>query len=166
VAISFGGSFFQGTPDLFPPQAVNRDLNLDFKGDVLWRHTSGTVLVYLMNGPTVAETGSPGILSVDWQIAGVGDFNGDGKIDILWRNSNSGALMMWLMNGTSLISQEEIGTVGPEWTIVGVSDFNGDGKADILWRRADGTLLMFLMAGAAIAEVGWPGSIGLDWQPQ
>jgi tetratricopeptide (TPR) repeat protein len=149
--------------DPFPP-AVSRDFNGDWKADVLWRHASGTVLIYLMNGPTVIETGSPGILGVDWQIVGVGDFNGDGKVDILWRNSNSGSLMIWLMNGTTLLSQEQVGTVGLEWTIVGVGDFNGDGRADILWRRTDGTLLMFLMNGAAIAEIGWPGVLPLDWQ--
>jgi VCBS repeat protein len=146
------------------PGAVSRDFNDDWKADVLWRHTSGAVLVYLMSGPTVAETGSPGSLTVDWHIAGVGDFNGDGKVDILWRNSTSGTLMMWLMNGTSLISQPQVGTIGLDWTIAGVGDFNNDGRADILLRRADGTLSIYLMDGPTISNVGSPGSVAPDWQ--
>jgi len=30
----------------------------------------------------------------------VGDFNGDGRADILWRNSSTGENYVWLMNGT------------------------------------------------------------------
>ena len=34
-------------------------------------------------------------ISLDWTVAGTGDFNGDGRDDILWRN-DSGALINWL----------------------------------------------------------------------
>ncbi len=39
---------------------------------------------------------------MDWTIQGVGDFNGDGKSDILWRHA-SGDISIWFMNGTSLV---------------------------------------------------------------
>ena len=67
--------------------------------------------------------------------SGIGDFNGDGKADILWRHSD-GMPAIWLMNGTSVSSNASIGAVPmPTGRIVGTGDFNGDGKADILWRH-------------------------------
>ncbi len=39
---------------------------------------------------------------MNWSIAGVGDFNGDGKSDILWRHT-SGVNYVWYMNGVTPI---------------------------------------------------------------
>jgi hypothetical protein len=33
---------------------------------------------------------------------GLGDFNADGKPDILWQHQTGGYLGVWLMNGTTL----------------------------------------------------------------
>ena len=43
-----------------------------------------------------------------WQIAGVGDFNGDGKSDILWRNTNGDAYL-WNSNGSGGFSVQDLG---------------------------------------------------------
>ncbi|MBF0536695.1 MAG: hypothetical protein HQL03_00405 [Nitrospirae bacterium] len=42
-------------------------------------------------------------LSLDWDIIAVDDFNGDGKSDILLRNSKTGDIVLWLMDGTKII---------------------------------------------------------------
>ena len=47
---------------------------------------------------------------VDWRIAGVGDFNADGKADIVWRH-NSGSVAIWLMNGTQVVTGPVIANV-------------------------------------------------------
>src|SRR3546814_5556327 len=36
-----------------------------------------------------------GVGGQDWKIAGVGDFNGDAKADILWRSTSSGTNVIW-----------------------------------------------------------------------
>src|SRR5712671_3315228 len=82
------------------------------------------------------------------------DFNGDGRSDILWRNSTTGENVIWLMNGAAASSSVTFATVAdPNWSIAGVGDFNGDGKSDILWRnRATGENTIWLMNGAAISS--------------
>jgi FG-GAP-like repeat/Galactose oxidase, central domain len=90
------------------------------------------------------------------------DFNGDGKADILRRDS-AGNVSIWLMNGGAVMSQTFVANVWPGWSIVGSGDFNGDGKADILWRDPAGSVVMWLMDGAAIASYGIVANVPTDW---
>ncbi|QSX79147.1 DUF7948 domain-containing protein [Agrilutibacter solisilvae] len=63
-----------------------------------------------------------------------GDFDGDGKDDILWRNLRTGGNDLWRQGNSALrIALSAVADVN--WTVGGVGDFNGDGKADILWRN-------------------------------
>jgi hypothetical protein len=84
-----------------------------------------------------------------WSIVGTGDFNGDGKSDILWRDT-SGNTAVWFMNGATSIGGGSLGTVPTSWSIVGTGDFNGDGKSDLLWRDTSGNVAIWFMNGAAI----------------
>jgi hypothetical protein len=86
-----------------------------------------------------------------WTIVGLGDFNGDGKTDILWRDT-SGNVAIWEMNGTSLLigSSSFVGNVPASWSIVGTGDFNGDGKSDILWRDTSGNVAIWEMNGTNV----------------
>ncbi|WP_295529995.1 VCBS repeat-containing protein [Novosphingobium sp. Chol11] len=80
------------------------------------------------------QPGSPVITSVR------NDFNGDGRSDILWRNTN-GQLSNWL-GGTNGALTDNGGVVKQlvpvSWKIQGTADFNGDGRSDILWRNVNG----------------------------
>jgi len=100
----------------------------------------------------------PAIVSHDF----IGDFNGDGKADIPWRQ-NSGAVYAWLMNGTSVIGQGSPGGAPSDWSIAGVGDFNGDGKADLLWRHTSGGVYLWLMDGTSMIGGGSLGTVGTDW---
>jgi hypothetical protein len=141
------------------------DFSGDGMADVLWQNSSsGEVYLWLMNGTTIANQGTPGTVSPSsgWVIQGVGDFNGDGKADILWRNSTTGDVYIWQMNGTTIASQGDLGVVSPSsgWVIQGVGDFNGDGKADILWRNTtSGEIYIWLMNGSSIASQGSPATV-------
>jgi hypothetical protein len=87
------------------------DFNSDLKADILWRHTSGVLSQWFMDGTNVIGTGSPGTADTSWAVNRVGDFIGDGKSDILWRNT-SGVLYVWLMNGSTVIGRGSPGAAG------------------------------------------------------
>jgi hypothetical protein len=92
----------------------------------------------------------------------LGDFNGDARADIGFRNNN-GAITFWLLNGTN-ISVLGNGTVGPEWNIAGFADLNGDGQSDIVWRRStDGSVAVWLMNGTTVLSAVGIGVVGLEW---
>ena len=44
--------------------------------------------------------------------AGLGDFDKDGKADILWRNQVTGANKIWLMQGLTRTEQSSIPKIG------------------------------------------------------
>ena len=63
-----------------------------------------------------------------------GDFDGDGKADLLWRNTNTGQNVVW--KSANSATPLAVSAVNDQsWIVAGVGDFNRDGKADILWRN-------------------------------
>jgi phospholipase/lecithinase/hemolysin len=152
---------------LVVPPTITHNFNVDRMSDILWRNTNGDTSIWLM---TVAQSGAAQVLSTadygaipnSWQIFGQRDFNGDGKADLLWRNTN-GDMSIWLMNGTQVSSAVDLGFVPTSWVIVGTGDFNGDGNGDILWRNGNGDTSIWLMKGTQILSTVDFGVVPASW---
>ena len=76
-----------------------------------------------------------GSFDADTQVLGLGDFNGDGKTDLLLRNVN-GAVGCYLTAGST--GWNYFQSLGDEWSIVGVGDLNGDGRDDVVLKHDAG----------------------------
>ena len=139
------------------------------KTDILWRNTAtGQNVIWFMDGMTVTSTAFIMTVDIAWTIAGVGDFNADGKADILWHNTATGQNNNWLMNGASISSSAFLMTVPDlNWAIVGTGDYDGDGKADILWRnKLTGDNIVWLMNGNSMASSAFITPLAnIDWAP-
>ena len=142
-----------------------RDLNGDGIPDLLWRNTAGDIWIWLMGSAgssvSISQSSVIGNQPTTESTVGMGDFNGDGKGDILWRDT-SGNLKIWFMNGFS-VSEVPITNVPTIWSVAGVGDFNGDGYSDILFHDTQGDVAMWEMNGATIKQGVGLGNIPTNW---
>jgi hypothetical protein len=58
--------------------------------------------------------GNPGLA---WEVADAGDYNGDGRADLLFRNSATGELVMWFLDGTTALGGASAGAPGTGWLV-------------------------------------------------
>jgi hypothetical protein len=74
------------------------DFNGDNRDDILLRNDNGAIFDFLgqTNGG-FSNNGNNSFINVSnsWHVEAVGDFNADGRDDILWRNGD-GTIMNWL----------------------------------------------------------------------
>jgi serralysin len=139
------------------------DFNGDRNADLLWRNSNGSLSDWTMSGATIlssqALTYQGGVVTPNslWTVAGLGDFNDDGRSDVLWRNSN-GSLVEWAMNGSTITASQTItyqgNAVAPDhsWSVVGIGDFNGGPNSDLLWRSSSGALVDWAMNGSQVVS--------------
>ena len=125
-----------------------------------YRHGSQTVPVSPTGHGNGTQARPPRLSSA---LTATHDFNGDGKSDIVWRNTG-GTVAMWLMNGGA-ISQVRAASppYRPTYSIVGQRDFNGDGDADLLWRDTSGNLAMWFMNGLTMSSSAALGNVPTNW---
>lgn len=145
----------------FAPGELTKTINVTVFGDSKLEGTE-TFAVNLSNvsGNALLVKGvGTGIIADD---DGNGpDFNLDGNVDFLWRNSQFSQTGIWLMNGASIDSIANLPAVDSTWEIEGMADFNDDGFTDILWRNNQTTQVgLWLMNGTEIASIVDYGQVG------
>jgi hypothetical protein len=82
--------------------------------------TSGNVVIWEMNGTTILNANSSFVANVpgQWSIQLTGDFNGDGKSDIVWQDTSHN-VAIWEMNGTTILNGNSafVANVPGQWSI-------------------------------------------------
>jgi Ca2+-binding RTX toxin-like protein len=135
------------------------DRNGDGRQDIVWRHVNGTVATWLMGasgfGSVIVEGAATGANLLFGESGEdndptrrlLADQDGDGRVDLLWRNA-SGAVARWRLNGTAAAAAGDLGAIPAEWRILGSADVSGDGKADLIWQNVStGAVAGWIMDG-------------------
>ena len=105
-----------------PAAVVLGDFNGDGKADLLWRNTSGgadngKIVIWEMNGTQRLVDTTIAKLGDEWHFQATGDYNGDAKSDIVWRN-DAGTTVLWEMNGGQKLADVNLPSIPTDWTLV------------------------------------------------
>ncbi len=155
AAVKFGDASFSQSPSTeYTVAGVG-----DFKGNgvitlvlqskvtngiVLWYSGGGANNTDIFSGDFVDATPAAG-----WKVVGVGDFNQDGKSDLVFQNQTTHQVAFWLMDGPHYLG----GLVSPHtplagWQVVGVGDFNGDSAQDLVFQnQISGQIALWYLQG-------------------
>jgi hypothetical protein len=106
-----------------------------------------------MNGASMIGGGGFAV-GAGFAVTQLGDFDGDGKTDLLIENGAS--RWFYYMNGASVASSVAAPGAASGWVVVGTADYNGDGRSDLLWRNgaAPSQHWIYLLNGTAIVGSG------------
>jgi hypothetical protein len=131
------------------------DFNGDAKSDILFQASAGPLHgdlhIDFMNGTTIASQANLPGPGLTWSVVGSGDFNNDGKADIVFQNVD-GTPQIWTMNGSTVTSTTTLSNPGVAWKAVGTGDFNGDGNSDLVFQNANGTPQIWTMNGTSVVS--------------
>jgi hypothetical protein len=160
-------------------QIFSGDYNRDGNSDIVARQPSdGTLWVYPGTGSFTTDRvlGSPTRIGTGWNQFNTifsGDYNHDGKSDLIARRTTDNELVLYPGNGT-LTTDTVVGPairVGIGWgsyDAFTAGDFNQDGNSDVVARRTtDGVLLLWPGTGSFTTDrvlnpaiqigIGWSG---------
>ena len=112
------------------------------RAKIYWRNQSSNRAAVWHLSDSAARKGSVSVydanLTAGWTIAGAGDVNRDGVLDLVWHNTNSGLASVWFLepdgvrSGSQSISTNALAST---WRVDAVVDVDVDGTADLVWRN-------------------------------
>ncbi|MEU8581697.1 FG-GAP-like repeat-containing protein [Streptomyces abikoensis] len=181
--LHFGDNGSQALSDaVLPPPVPSRVIKrfsdataADFTGDgipdvIATERTDRATDLYLWSGNKDFDDPSSGDgsfsepkkITPDWNYtdAAAGDFNGDGKPDLIAKGSNN-VLYIWDGKGDTDFSRRR--TIGDGWTYVETvaGDFNSDGKADLVVKDSNNALKLLKNDGRGAFDR--PVLLAPDW---
>jgi hypothetical protein len=152
------GNYLYSATDLAGWTAVGTsDLTGDGYPDLLWQNPqTGEVRLFRMTFFSKVGEQTTGLQPPkgDWRVVATGDFNNDGKADIVLQHQTSGIVAMWIMNNAggvaSAVRSLQVTVngsglvLGSGWHIVGSADFDGDGHRDLALQNTNNGALRIL----------------------
>jgi hypothetical protein len=126
------------------------DMAVANAGPVGYPTQGGPPTIFLGKGDGTFSASTALTTASNPSIIAVGDFNGDGKLDLVVDGGANGALIILLGNGDGTFTQAPTPVTSFDPSFVAVGDFNGDGKADLAVANGqNSTVTVFLGNGDA-----------------
>ena len=162
-----------GSYDAYRDSAVSADwrlvgagdfTNSSYKQDLVFRNRrdgSNMIGFYDWDGRRLVPVTR--VADLAWSIAGIGDFDGDGVSDLLWRHATTGRNAIW-KSAQSATPLAVTGVTNLDWKIAAIGDFNGDQRSDILWRNARTGANVIWKSGNSLARQSVTGVTNLAWK--
>jgi len=125
------------------------DFNGDGLDDVVWQNDNGTVREWLgqADGSFAGNIANVNFVGrAGSHLIGSGDFNGDGRADLLWQTADGLVTDLFGQPSGGFVDNSANVAIntGTDWHAIDTGDFNGDGMSDILWQNANGTVREWL----------------------
>jgi hypothetical protein len=164
---SSGSPFAVGTS---PQSVAVSDFNGDGRPDIVTANNGGNSVTVLLGDGTggfMAAAGSPIPAGLFPKSAAVGDFNGDGRPDLVVANSGNNTVRLLLGDGLGGFAGGGAFAVGSFPESVAVGDVNADGKLDIVSANSGSNTVTVLLgngSGGFTPAEGSPFAVGANPQ--
>ena len=123
---------------------------------------NGNYEIYDLGNNAILAAGLLGQVGTEWQVAGVGGFDGTDTSDMILRDSNNGAFEVYDISNNNITNAASLGQVGLEWAVSGFGDFSGNpGETDMLMQNiGTGQFEVYDISNNAITKAA---SDGTSW---
>jgi alpha-tubulin suppressor-like RCC1 family protein len=143
------------------------DVDGDWIRDLVWLEpASGTVAIWGMTPWGRGAAWFPAGVgpASAWDIEATGDFDGDGRDDLLWRHG-TGLVAIWYLNRDHVAATQFLPSVPPgQWSPQAIGDYLLDNREDLLWQSTTGQVVRWAMQGRTAAPLAAPvAGIGPGW---
>ena len=137
-----GGGMIANSPfDASWSVAATGDFNGDGFSDLVYRQSgNGLTEIQFLKGTANVSGGviANNPFDASWSIIAAGNFNGDGKSDLVWQQPSGGQTQIMLLDGNNNAGGGAI-TSNPfdsSWKIVTSGDFTASGTDGLVWQQA------------------------------
>jgi len=152
------------TQELFrAPHDTAHDFGFNGGGttDLLFRGDNSQELIWNLNGGGQAGGANLPNVSLDWHVAGIGDFNHDNSSDVFWHN-DAGTNVVWQIQNNTFVGGFALLPTTNDWHVGAVGDFAGDAGSDLLWHNAGGENLIWQIQNGQAVGFNLP-TTSTDW---